>query len=278
LPNITITHADSGVVQTRVSRSEQVTPHMRRVTFAGGDLNSFVYKGFDQWFRLAIPVSSGTRFDNLPEKFGFGGLLKFLTLPKGTRPVIRNYTIRAFRPASEGEDEKGGKGIKDAEMDVDFVVHGTSGVAGPWAMSAEPDAPVALIDQGCGWAPVPAEQSVIVADESGMPAALGILRDMPRDATGHAIIEIFDEQDRQDAEAPDGVTVHWVVRNPSDDPGTLALPALRELDLPSSLYGFTVGESSLIKAVRRHLVNDRGVPKSNVTFCGYWKIGKSAPG
>lgn len=268
MPNITITHADSGLVQTHVARSERVTPRMVRVTFAGGDLERFVYQGFDQWFRLALPISDGTKLENMPTKFTFGGFLKFMTLPKGTRPVIRKYTIRDFRPAQEGSE---------AEMDVDFVVHGTSGVAGPWAESVEAGAPVALIDQGCGWAPVPAEQSVIVADESGMPAALGILRDMPRDSVGHAIIETFDEQDQQDVDAPDGVTVHWLTRSPSEDPGSKALPALRDLSLPESLYGFTVGESGLIKAVRRHLVRDRDVPKANVTFCGYWKMGKASP-
>lgn len=264
MPNITITHADTGLMHTRVARSELVTPHMMRVTFAGGDLEKLDYQGFDQWFRLALAVRSDDRLDNLPAKFGVGGLLKFLTLPKGTRPVIRNYTIREFRPET-------------AEMDVDFVIHGDSGVAGPWAASVEPGAEVANIDQGCGWAPVDAEQSVIVADESGLPAALGVLRDMPRDAVGHAVIEIFDERDRQDVDAPSGMTVHWLTRDAASDPGTLALPKLRALEVPASVYGFTVGESALIKAVRRHLVSDRGVPKSNVTFCGYWRIGKAAP-
>jgi NADPH-dependent ferric siderophore reductase len=268
MPNITVTHADSGVVQTRVARTERVTPHMHQVTFAGGDLDNFVHKGFDQWFRLAIPVHDGDRLDKVPSKFTFGTLIKFMAMPRGTRPTIRNYTVRDFRPAADGQP---------AEMDVDFVIHGDSGVAGPWAVSAEPGAPVALVDQGCGWKPVPAAQSLIVTDESGMAAALGVLRDMPRDATGHAIIEIFDDKDRQDDDAPEGVTVHWLVRKTSDDPGTLALPALRELGISADLYAFTVGESALIKGVRRHLVNDRGVPKANVTFSGYWRIGKSAP-
>lgn len=264
MPNITITHAETGLMHTRVARTEQVTPHMMRVTFSGGDLEHLEYKGFDQWFRLAIPVRTDDRLDNLPEKFGYGGLLKFVTLPKGTRPVIRNYTIREFRPET-------------GEMDVDFVVHGDAGVAGPWARSAAPGSEVALIDQGCGWQPVDAEQSLIVADESGMPATLGILRDMPRNATGHAIIELFDERDRQDVDAPEGMTVHWLTREQDADPGSLALPALRDLTLPASLYGFTVGESALIKSVRRHLVNERNVPKANVTFCGYWRIGKASP-
>ncbi|MFT3887652.1 MAG: siderophore-interacting protein [Arachnia sp.] len=265
MPSITVTHADSGLVLTTVRRTAQVSPHIIRVTLGGGQLDRFEYKGFDQWFRLALPVRDENRFDNLPQKFGVGGLLKFLTLPKDTRPVIRNYTIRQF-------DRQTG------ELDIDFVVHGTQGVAGPWAASAQPGTQVAFIDQGCGWAPVPAERSLIVADESAMPAALAILRDMPRDAVGDALIELFDERDKQEAEAPDGVTVHWLVRNAADNPGTLALPALRELPIGPSLYAFAVGESALATGTRRHLVGERGVPKANVTFCGYWRLGKSSPG
>ncbi|MDN5721358.1 siderophore-interacting protein [Corynebacterium sp.] len=136
---------------------------------------------------------------------------------------------------------------------------------------------VAISPLGWGWAGGFALLAVFVADESGLPAALGVLRDMPRDAVGHAVIEIFDERDRQDVDAPSGMTVHWLTRDAASDPGTLALPKLRALEVPASVYGFTVGESALIKAVRRHLVSDRGVPKSNVTFCGYWRIGKAAP-
>ncbi|WP_237405368.1 siderophore-interacting protein [Actinacidiphila reveromycinica] len=32
------------------------------------------------------------------------------------------------------------------------------------------------------------------------------------------------------------------------------------------------------RSVRRHLVNDRGVPKRDISFFGYWRLGRSAPG
>lgn len=262
MSNIAVTHADSGLVRCQVQRSERITPHVTRVTFGGQDLERFEYRGFDQWFRLAIPLDSHSRFDNLPAKFGVGGYLKYLTLPKGTRPVIRNYTIRQFRAGA-------------GEMDVDFLVHGTEGVAGPWAASVQPGTPVAFIDQGCGWNPVPAARQLIIADESAMPAALGILRDMPRDAVGEALIELFNERDRQDVQAPPGMNVRWLVSEPGAAPGSAALPVLRELPLDADRYAFAVGESALATGARRHLVSERGVPKSNVTFSGYWKLGRA---
>lgn len=268
MSNIAVVHAPSGLVRTSVVSRRLVTPHMVRVTFGGGDLERFEFLGFDQWFRLAVPThEAGDRFDNLPEKFGVGGYLKYLTTPSGTRPAIRNYTARFFRPDV-------------AELDVDFVVHGTEGVAGPWAATVEPGtqrAEVAFIDQGCGWKPVPHDVVLLVADESGLPAAAGILRDLPRDARGHAVIELFDPADKQQVDAPAGVQVHWVVRDPASAPGAVALPSLSALDFPADrTYAFAVGESALATGARRHLVNDRGMSKQSVTFCGYWKLGKSA--
>ena len=70
------------------------------MTFSGGELDKLVYQGFDQWFRLALPISDGAKLENVPTTFGFDGLLTVMALPKDTRPVIRNDTIRDFRAGS----------------------------------------------------------------------------------------------------------------------------------------------------------------------------------
>lgn len=147
-----------------------------------GELSGWRHLGFDQWFRLALPVSDETRFDRLSDRFDMRGYLRYLALPKASRPVIRNYTVREYR---------------DGELDIDFVVHGAEGVAGPWAASLPVGDPVALIDQGCGYRPVEGASRVILAgDESALPAVLGILRDLPEDSVGTAIVEVLDDADR----------------------------------------------------------------------------------
>lgn len=266
MSNIQVLHAESGLVHAEVARSERVTPNMVRVTLTGDDLRRFEYRGFDQWFRLALPVHDGDRFDNLPSKFGIGGYLKYLTLPKGTRPVIRNYTVRAYRESP-------------VELDVDFVVHegATAGVASEWALGVQPGDPIAFIDQGCGFTVKESDWVLLIGDESALPAIAGVLRDLPRDTVGHAFIELFDDRDRQDVGAPSGVEVHWVIRGAKDAPGTRALPALRELKFPDGrVNAFAVGESAIATGARRHLVNERGIPKTDVTFSGYWKVGRAA--
>lgn len=264
MSNIAVTHADSGLLHAVVTRVERLSPHFVRLTLGGEDLSRFTWLGFDQWVRLAVPVADDTRFDNLPDTFGIGGYLKYKTLPGRTRPVIRSYTLREYR-------------TDPVEIDVDFVVHGTDGVAGPWAQSVQPGAEVAFIDQGCGWKPVPAAWTLLAADESGLPAVAGILRDLPRDNVGHAFVEVPDEADVQEIDAPDGVQVHWLIRTDDAKPGAAVVDAVRELPFEDEPpYAFAVGERELATGVRRLLVNERGVPKQNVTFSGYWRIGKSA--
>lgn len=257
--NIAVTHSDLGVVLAEVTQARRISPHFVRLTLSGDELADWRHLGFDQWFRLAVPTNARTRFDNLSDTFDMSGYLKYLTLPKATRPVIRSYTVREYRAA-------------DRELDVDFVVHGDDGVAGPWAESLPVGQPVGIIDQGCGYRHVEADTVVLAGDESALPAVAGILRDLPRHARGHALIEVPDFADRQPVEAPDGMEVHWIVRAAADVPGLRALDHLRELpEFEGTVSAFAAGEAKLATGARRHLVNDRGVPKANIDFCGYWR-------
>jgi len=255
--NVVVTHAESGVVQAEVIRSERISPSFVRVTIGGDDLARFHYRGFDQWFRLAVPTGDGARFDNLPAKYDLGGYLRYTTLPKTTRPAIRNYTVRDFRAATR-------------ELDIDFVVHGDEGIAAPWARTVNPGAGVAFIDQGVGWKSVVGDEYLLATDETGLPAVAGILRDLPRDATGHAVIEIPHPADAQPVDAPDGFAVHWVTRA-GGRPGELALDTVRALSLSPDASVFAVGEAQLATGVRRWAIH-QGVPKRNVVFCGYWRL------
>lgn len=249
-----------------VLRREQVTPAMARVTLGDGDIRRFAPMGFDQWFRLFIPAEGGT-LERVPAKLDTLSYLRFLTVAKAVRPAMRSYTVRAYRP--DGPD--------GPELDVDVVLHGSdAGGHGPgmaWAQSCERGDPVALLDEGIGFNPPPgAERLLLVADESGLPATAGVLASLPRDARGHALVEVPSDDDRQELDPPPGVEVHWLARTGGDAvPGRLALHAAQELALPDEpVYGWVVGEQSLATGLRRHWVR-AGVPKDHVMFCGYWK-------
>jgi len=257
----------SGAYLAEVRATRTVTPHMVRVTLGGEDLRRMPARGFDHWFRLFLPRRDGmTDFDRVPESFGIGGYLKYLASRPGTRPPFRNYTVREHRP------ELG-------ELDVEFVAHGGAGIAGPWAQRAVPGDRVALLDQGRGFDPLDGTDFVLLAgDESALPAILGILRDLPRDARGLAIIEVPSAEDVQPADAPEGVELRWLPRAGAHErPGALALAAVRAFvpERPDTIHAYLVGENAIPVEGRRHLVA-LGVPRRRIVFVGYWKAGRAS--
>ncbi|HEY0248621.1 MAG TPA: siderophore-interacting protein [Gryllotalpicola sp.] len=42
--------------RAEVLRAQRVSPHLVRVTFTGDDLGALSRRGFEQWFRLFLPV------------------------------------------------------------------------------------------------------------------------------------------------------------------------------------------------------------------------------
>ncbi|MDV8021833.1 siderophore-interacting protein [Rhodococcus sp. IEGM 1330] len=206
------------------------------------------------------------------------GTPSYLTFSKDTKPVVRNYTVRDFRPVGQGRYSEG------AEMDVDFVVHGAEhgGQAGPassWAAHAVPGKRVAILDEGRIYNPdTNASWHLLVGDESAAPAILGILRSSPADLRAVVFLEVPTEADVQHQDVPPGVELNWIVRpNPHAKPGDAALAAVQKAELPGGIpFVYVAGEQGLATGLRRYLVNDRAVPKSSICFTGYWKFGKAA--
>ena len=268
--------ATQGLVHLTVLRTERLSPHWMRVTLGGGEIAQFRPMGYDQWFRIFLPLGGDEGLERLPAKANkMFGYLKYLRIPDGVRPVMRNYTVRAFRPATA-------MGV--AEIDVDFVLHGSvaDGTAGPasrWAETCEPGESVVIIDEGLAFNPDRGvERVVLVADETGLPAIAGICASLPADASGLAIVEVPSADDALDFEHPAGVTVRWIVRDDDAKPGTLALQSLRDAALPDApFHAYLVGEQALPTDGRRHLVGERGLSKDLVSFCGYWRVGAASP-
>lgn len=266
----------SELIHLSVIRTERLSEHWMRVTLGGGEIEKFRPMGFDQWFRLFLPIGGDAGLDRVPAKANkMFGYLKFLRIPDGERPVMRNYSVRAYRPATA---ESG------AEIDVDFVLHGSAadGTAGPasrWAETCAPGEHVLIIDEGLTFNPQRGtDRVVLVGDETALPAIASICASLPADATGTAIVEVPSDEDALEFPHPVGIEVVWIVRPESVAPGALALARLAETALPEApFHAYAAGEQSLAAGVRKHLVGERGVDKNAVSFCGYWKIGASSP-
>ncbi|GAA3917599.1 siderophore-interacting protein [Microbacterium invictum] len=265
--------ASQDLVHVTVLRTERLSPHWMRITLGGGEIDRFTPMGYDQWFRIFLPLGGDEGLERLPAKaHKIFGYLKYLRIPDGVRPVMRNYTVREFRP---------GTGDAGAELDVDFVLHGSGPTAGPasrWAQAAEPGESVVLIDEGLRFNPERGvDRVLLVGDETAVPAIAGICASLPVDATGVAILEVPTADDVLEFPAPAGIDVRWIARDADAKPGTAALEALQALPSPASgTHAYIAGEQELPTSARRHLVA-QGMDKNAVSFLGYWRVGAASP-
>ena len=259
------------IVAAHVLGSKRISPNFVRVTIGGDDLRGFVPMGFDQWFRMFLPDPEQPGF-RLPTAAGNLWYPQFKLIPKDVRPLLRNYTVREFRPS-------GGVFGDGPELDIDFASHGDLGPAAAWANSCAAGDRLGLLDEGLIYHPTPgARWHLLVGDESALPAIVGILRSVDPGLPVRAYVEIAHPDDRQDVVVSDNAEVHWLVRDdPAARPGALALATVQAAELPDGpSYTFVAGESDLVTGLRRHLVNDRRVPKADIAFTGYWRHGHAA--
>lgn len=253
-----------GLFTANVVGTERVSPSFQRVTIAGPQLADFEWLGHDHWFRLFLPAPGAAL--QLPKVTGRGWWKSYLAIPKTRRPHCSNYTVADFRRTDSG-----------GELDIDVVLHWhdgeLSGAVAIWAVGAEVGSEVGLLDQGLLFdPPEDAAEYVLAADETGLPALRGIVRSLGAEATGVALLEVPTSADVGEFAAPSGIDVRWLPRDGrAGTPGQLALAALQDGFAPRpDAYAFVVGESELATGGRRAL-HRAGLPKSRITFSGFWK-------
>lgn len=265
------TPADRQFTVAHVRQAERISPNFVRLTLGG--LDELVPRGHDHWCRLFL-AREGQDVLQLPTRTSeIGWYLQYLATPKVRRPWVRAYTLRDVRPET-------------GEVDIDFVIHedeaGGLGPAVRFALSASPGDRVGFLDQGVGFTPDhPHDWTLLVGDETALPAVAGISASLPETARGIAIIEVPTAGDRQELLVPPEMEVRWIHRDESsmgtDRPGQLALEALKTTVPPDGvLHAHLIGESGLATGARRHLVHEWGVPKRHVDFAGYWRHGRPA--
>src|SRR5690348_16440520 len=104
----------------RVVSTERLTPSLVRVVLGGGDMPSLeMPDATDAYVNVAFRPA-GASYDEV-----FDPQVVRDRHPKDQQPARRRYTVRSWDPAA-------------GRLTVDFVVHGDSGVAGPWAAQARP--------------------------------------------------------------------------------------------------------------------------------------------
>ncbi|ALG09300.1 siderophore-interacting protein [Kibdelosporangium phytohabitans] len=244
-----------------VTRVEQLTPHMTRVVLGGDSLAGLAAGEFtDHYIKILFP-QPGVSY---PEPFDVGVIRE--TMPREAWPLVRTYTIRRWLP-------------EVPEMWVDFVVHGDSGVAGPWAAQAKPGDVLRFNGPGGGYAPdAEAAWHLLAGDESALPAIGAALEGMPEGAVVKAFIEVADEDEVQKLETPADAEIAWLPRG-EQPVGRELVAAVRNTEFPAgTVQAFVHGEATFVKELRRYLRVEREIPMSRLSISGYWRLGMNEDG
>ncbi|MFJ9644679.1 siderophore-interacting protein [Streptomyces sp. NPDC004244] len=256
-----------------VVRTRRLGHSFLRVTFGGEALAGFRSGGRDQSLSLFLPPAhrEHTELPSTDEDTWFAG---WRGMPDGERPVMRSYTVREQRTTAEGA----------VEVDIDFVLHGDSSPASAWAGRAVTGRRILAIGPAVAenksvrfQPPAGTDALVMYADETALPAAAAILEGIDPGLRVTAFFEVPHADDRLDLDAPAGADVTWIVREGGPGRTERVVDTVRAAELPAceAPYAWLAGEAGTIRAVRRHLVQERSIDRRAVRFTGYWRLGAS---
>ncbi|MEV0157420.1 siderophore-interacting protein [Micromonospora sp. NPDC050686] len=288
-------------VEVRAVR--RLSPSFTRVTFTGPDLDRFADNGYDQRIKLVLPLP-GERTVRMPA--GPDWYARWRALPEHRRNPVRTYTVRAVRPhlaevvvdlVRHGDGGPATRWARRARPGDQIAIVG-------------PDGGYHGEHGGVEFRPPPTGQLLLAGDETAVPAIAAILERLPLDARGRVLLEVPHADDALPLAAPPGVVLTWLPRG-GEGHGSRLVPALAaaagelldgatrvptppaaDIDVdvdvdvlwevpaevaPTPLYAWLAGEAGVIRALRRHLVGERGLDRRAVAFMGYWRLGRADP-
>lgn len=238
----------------KVIRITDLSPSLRRITVGGEDLQGFVSGAPDDHVKLfffppgIVPIK--------PQMGPQGPLW-----PEG-RPPMRDYTPRRYDAQAQ-------------ELDLEFVMHG-EGPAALWAQTATPGTPL-LIGGPRGSVIVPPRTDgyLLVADESGLPAAARWLESLPAAVPATVLIEVPDAASEIPLHTQAALALQWIHRGKqAAAQSPLLLEALQKLTRPpGDFFAWVACESGQSRAIRHFLEERWQMDADSLKTAGYWKQG-----
>jgi NADPH-dependent ferric siderophore reductase len=289
-----------------VKEARRISPHFARITFTSADFDVFGTDRRDQRIKIVLPGADGRLCDigqHDPVAIDNGEwYVRWRDLPDEERMPFRTYTVRRIDPETRELDvdfvlhhDAGPAGAwAEAAAPGDSIL-----VVGPDARSPESA-------QGIDFHPGTARRLLLAGDETAAPAICAVLEGLEPGMDVDAFIEVPTIDDALPLAAR-GARVTWLARD--DRPHGEALieaveewtlgagdvltraaaprpQVLEDIDLERELlwdspddsegefYAWIAGESSMVKALRRMLVQGCGVDRKRVAFMGYWREGQ----
>jgi NADPH-dependent ferric siderophore reductase len=237
-----------------------LTPKMVRVVVGGDALAGFVSASYDDHVKLFFP-HPGEQKPVLPTPSPNGPVY-----PEGVpRPAARDYTPRRYDAAANA-------------LTLEFVLH-DAGPATAWAAQAKTGDFLGVGGpRGSFVIPDDFDWYLFVGDETALPAIGRRLEELPANTRVVVVAEIADKEEEQQFTSRAAVEVRWLHRNAAVA-GTTSLlqDALAGWSIPSGEgYAWVAAEAATAKALRRYLVEQRGLDKERVKAAAYWKRGAVA--
>lgn len=245
--------------ELRVLRTQTVTPRLKRIVFAGQDLDR--YDRRDQIHCRLLFQPEGTVNPQWPRLDDDGRIV----WPASGALSSRVYTIREIDTLA---------GL----ITIDFVLHERPGPATRWAIEARPGSMVGMLGPA-GNGPRPADWYLLAGDETGLPGIARILTDLPERARGVALVEVESIEDEQPLRHPPGMELRWLHRaGPQPARSGLLVEAVRACawpDDPASAFFWGGCEFQAFRAIHRHLREELRLPRSQRILYSHWHRGMS---
>lgn len=239
-----------------------ITPTLRRVHLKTDDLSAFAESGFtDRYVKLVFPKPGVLYPDQIDVRALRG------TIPPEDLPDVRTYT--ALNPD-----------VHAGTIDIDFVVHGDEGIAGPWAANADVGDVLLANGPGGAYRPDPAaDWHLLVGDESALPAVTAALEALPDDAVVRVVVLVESAHHEPHLELPAGGEITFVHRDGGSAEGRLEA-GVRSMEwLGGRVHAFVHGEADeIMRGVRPYLRGERGLERDQLSISGYWRRGRTEDG
>nr|WP_179503860.1 siderophore-interacting protein [Nocardioides daedukensis] len=298
------------LTEIEVVEAQRLSPNFVRVVFAADELADLGVDGklYDQRIKVIFPNAAGelASFEGADESW----FTTWMDIPEDERGTMRTYTIRELRGTgadtrlvvdfvlhlAEGATGPGSTWASQAKVGDRLVILAPR--RGQFFGGIEFD-------------PGTCTNLLLVGDETAVPAVASILEHLAPSMRGTVFLEVPVTADIQDLKGPEGVRVVWLPRN-GQAHGVPTIVAVREhfgleatvelapedavdpdlWETPThsssgeqiastqvvghdlaGIYAWIAGESRVVTTLRRALVKELEVDRSQVCFMGYWRHG-----
>ncbi|MDX4072163.1 siderophore-interacting protein [Brucella sp. NBRC 113783] len=117
---------------------------------------------------------------------------------------------------------------------------------------------------------------MLLADITGLPAVARIIEEQGTSNVISAHIELPHQDDRQELQAGQDVSLYWYDSFGKDSKPTRLLDIAQTIKLPQGDgYLYIAGEATAASEVRKHFRDVVGISKDRITSVGYWIEGQS---